>query len=221
MSTRILRFSALLAFTLLFAITLRRRHQTALRVAIAGLVHGHADGFFSHSLNRTDIQIVGSRRTGPRALRSLRRKIPSRRFALSRRSRRSSPRHQTASGPRLHLYLRSPQSRRTLRALRNSGNDGKTAGRLPTKTRKPSPRRPRRKNPSARQLRNLLVPKQPRRLRICCTPAPSAMFAKSWSMMDTRARRKSMSTRNFSNGSPTPNSTAAEHSSISAATAPI
>jgi glucose-fructose oxidoreductase len=29
-----------------------------LRVAIAGLVHGHAQGFFSHSLNRTDIQIV-------------------------------------------------------------------------------------------------------------------------------------------------------------------
>jgi glucose-fructose oxidoreductase len=30
-----------------------------LRVAIAGLVHGHAEGFFSHSLNRKDIQIVG------------------------------------------------------------------------------------------------------------------------------------------------------------------
>src|SRR6266567_4537854 len=29
-----------------------------LRVAIAGLVHGHAQGFFSHSLHRTDIQIV-------------------------------------------------------------------------------------------------------------------------------------------------------------------
>jgi predicted dehydrogenase len=29
-----------------------------LRVAIAGLVHGHADGFFSHSLHRADIQIV-------------------------------------------------------------------------------------------------------------------------------------------------------------------
>lgn len=30
-----------------------------LRVALAGLVHGHADGFFSHSLGRKDIQIVG------------------------------------------------------------------------------------------------------------------------------------------------------------------
>jgi glucose-fructose oxidoreductase len=29
-----------------------------LRVAIAGLVHGHVDGFFSHSLHRADIQIV-------------------------------------------------------------------------------------------------------------------------------------------------------------------
>jgi hypothetical protein len=29
-----------------------------LRVAIAGLVHGHADGFFSNSLHRADIQIV-------------------------------------------------------------------------------------------------------------------------------------------------------------------
>ena len=30
-----------------------------LRVAIAGLVHGHAGGFFSHALQRKDIQIVG------------------------------------------------------------------------------------------------------------------------------------------------------------------
>lgn len=30
-----------------------------LRVALAGLVHGHADGFFSHSLGRKDVQIVG------------------------------------------------------------------------------------------------------------------------------------------------------------------
>jgi predicted dehydrogenase len=30
-----------------------------LRVAIAGLVHGHADGFFSRSLGRRDIRIVG------------------------------------------------------------------------------------------------------------------------------------------------------------------
>jgi predicted dehydrogenase len=29
-----------------------------LRVAIAGLVHGHASGFFSHALQRSDIQIV-------------------------------------------------------------------------------------------------------------------------------------------------------------------
>jgi predicted dehydrogenase len=33
--------------------------RAPLRVAIAGLVHGHAEGFFSHSLSRTDIQIVG------------------------------------------------------------------------------------------------------------------------------------------------------------------
>lgn len=58
MSTCILRFSVLLAFTLLFAITLPADTKPALRVAIAGLVHGHADGFFSHSINRTDIQIV-------------------------------------------------------------------------------------------------------------------------------------------------------------------
>jgi predicted dehydrogenase len=30
-----------------------------LRVVIAGLVHGHADGFLSHAVKRTDIQIVG------------------------------------------------------------------------------------------------------------------------------------------------------------------
>jgi len=33
--------------------------EQPLRVAIAGLVHGHADGFFSHSLGRGDIRIVG------------------------------------------------------------------------------------------------------------------------------------------------------------------
>src|ERR1700749_2584112 len=30
-----------------------------LRVAIAGLVHGHVDGFFEHSAHRPDIKIVG------------------------------------------------------------------------------------------------------------------------------------------------------------------
>jgi predicted dehydrogenase len=43
----------------LFAITLPAADtKPRLRVAIAGLVHGHADGFFSHSLNRPEIQIV-------------------------------------------------------------------------------------------------------------------------------------------------------------------
>ncbi len=30
-----------------------------LRVAVVGLVHGHASGFFAQSLHRPDIQIVG------------------------------------------------------------------------------------------------------------------------------------------------------------------
>ena len=30
-----------------------------LRVAIAGMVHGHVEGFLQHSLHRSDIQIVG------------------------------------------------------------------------------------------------------------------------------------------------------------------
>lgn len=33
--------------------------QAPLRVGIAGLVHGHVDGFFSHALGRPEIQIVG------------------------------------------------------------------------------------------------------------------------------------------------------------------
>src|SRR5204863_10042795 len=33
--------------------------QAPLRVAIAGLVHGHAEGFFQNSGHRQDIQIVG------------------------------------------------------------------------------------------------------------------------------------------------------------------
>ena len=53
----------LLALTTLLACVTSARaagsDQPQLRVAIAGLVHGHADGFFSHSLGRSDIQIVG------------------------------------------------------------------------------------------------------------------------------------------------------------------
>src|SRR5260221_1598366 len=58
MPLRLFRLAAQLAFTLLFAATLFADTKPPLRVAIAGLVHGHADGFFSHSLNRSDIQIV-------------------------------------------------------------------------------------------------------------------------------------------------------------------
>jgi predicted dehydrogenase len=36
-----------------------KAQPTPLRVAVAGLVHGHADGFFSHTLGRRDVQIVG------------------------------------------------------------------------------------------------------------------------------------------------------------------
>jgi predicted dehydrogenase len=59
MPPRFLHLAAQLAFTLLFAAALPAADtKPPLRVAIAGLVHGHADGFFSHSLNRSDIQIV-------------------------------------------------------------------------------------------------------------------------------------------------------------------
>src|SRR5215470_5509497 len=36
-----------------------RQPAQPLRVAVAGLVHGHADGLLSHALGRTDVQIVG------------------------------------------------------------------------------------------------------------------------------------------------------------------
>jgi len=59
MPTGFLRYSALIAVTLLFVIALPAADtKPPLRVVIAGLVHGHADGFFSHSLNRSDIQII-------------------------------------------------------------------------------------------------------------------------------------------------------------------
>jgi scyllo-inositol 2-dehydrogenase (NADP+) len=50
--------------TLLFAMLTASGAQTAtnagpLRVAIAGMVHGHVEGFFQRSLHRPDIQIVG------------------------------------------------------------------------------------------------------------------------------------------------------------------
>src|SRR5437016_6207553 len=58
MLIRLFRLTAQLAVILLFAAALPADTKLPLRVAIAGLVHGHADGFFSHSLHRTDIQIV-------------------------------------------------------------------------------------------------------------------------------------------------------------------
>ena len=59
MPTIFLRYGAQIAITLLFAMALPAADtKPPLRVVIAGLVHGHADGFFSHSLNRSDIQIV-------------------------------------------------------------------------------------------------------------------------------------------------------------------
>jgi predicted dehydrogenase len=59
MPTTFLRNGALIAITLLFAIVLPAADtKPPLRIVVAGLVHGHADGFFSHSLNRPEIQIV-------------------------------------------------------------------------------------------------------------------------------------------------------------------
>jgi scyllo-inositol 2-dehydrogenase (NADP+) len=51
---------ALLSAGLLTAFTATSAQTTApLRVAIAGMVHGHVEGFLQHSLHRPDIQIVG------------------------------------------------------------------------------------------------------------------------------------------------------------------
>src|SRR5215470_10018911 len=44
---------------LVFGPTFLAAEAPPLRVAIAGLVHGHAGGFFSQALPRKDIQIVG------------------------------------------------------------------------------------------------------------------------------------------------------------------
>ena len=52
-------FTLLLAWALLTVPVLRAAETQPLRVAIAGLVHGHVEGFFSNSLHRPDIRIVG------------------------------------------------------------------------------------------------------------------------------------------------------------------
>src|ERR1044071_7392491 len=53
------RLVFLLPLLALVALQTSGRPQPPLRVAVAGLVHGHADGFLSHVLGRTDVQIVG------------------------------------------------------------------------------------------------------------------------------------------------------------------
>ena len=56
-------FRILLAALLLTTLAASRAQTAAsgvpLRVAIAGMVHGHVEGFLQHSLHRADIQIVG------------------------------------------------------------------------------------------------------------------------------------------------------------------
>ncbi|HEV8074533.1 MAG TPA: Gfo/Idh/MocA family oxidoreductase, partial [Candidatus Acidoferrum sp.] len=53
------RISTLLLAWALFGVPILRAAESApLRVAIAGLVHGHVEGFFSNSIHRPDIQIV-------------------------------------------------------------------------------------------------------------------------------------------------------------------
>jgi predicted dehydrogenase len=62
-----MRYSLFFVLTLFFTVTPYSFGQTSsaepsqapLRVAIAGLVHGHAEGFFQKSAHRQDIQIVG------------------------------------------------------------------------------------------------------------------------------------------------------------------
>jgi predicted dehydrogenase len=58
MPFRPLRLGALLSAVLFSAALPAADTKPPLRVVVAGLVHGHADGFFSHSLNRPEIQIV-------------------------------------------------------------------------------------------------------------------------------------------------------------------
>jgi predicted dehydrogenase len=52
-------FTFLLAWALLAGPVLCAAESEPLRVAIAGLVHGHVDGFFSNSTHRPEIHIVG------------------------------------------------------------------------------------------------------------------------------------------------------------------
>src|ERR1700758_1301289 len=52
--------ATVLAIGMTFAVTTTHpQEKPPLRVAIAGLVHGHVDGFFRSALKRQDIQIVG------------------------------------------------------------------------------------------------------------------------------------------------------------------
>src|SRR5690348_1032719 len=64
-----MRFRTPLVFAWVLTMALPRSHgliaeadgtsAAPLRLGVAGLVHGHVLGFLDHSLNRSDIQIVG------------------------------------------------------------------------------------------------------------------------------------------------------------------
>ena len=120
MRTRPWPFVAVVLAALAFVLAPARAQEAPpLKLAIAGLVHGHVSGFLRNALARPDVQIVGVYRSGSGAAAAVRRAAEARRRRHLHRPRRDA-RSDEARGRRVvHQHLRS--SRPSSRPRRRSG----------------------------------------------------------------------------------------------------
>ncbi len=131
-----------------------------LRVAIAGMVHGHVEGFLQHSLHRPDIQIVGFAEPDTQVADALRGAVQSRPQSDLCRSGRHAAEDPPAGCPGVHQHLRSPKSRGNMRPPRRPRDDGKAAGSQRRRCARHRRRRAPGQDPGAGELRDLLVSQQ-------------------------------------------------------------
>ena len=180
-----------------------------LRVAIAGMVHGHVEGFLQHSLHRPDIQIVGIFGARPASVCALRSAIQSRPQFDLYRSRRHAAEDASASRSGVHQYLRSSKSGGDMRPPWHPGHDGKAAGGQRRGCARHRGCRAQGQDPGAGELRDHRGIAAIMRPMTWSTTNPLATFARWSSTTAIRDRKKSMSAPSSWPGSTIPSSNGA------------
>ena len=198
------------------------QEKPPMRLAIAGLVHGHVGAFVRLVQKRSDVQIVGVFEPDAAAPAELRRHVSTfpktARFTdLATMIDRTHPEAIAGfTNTRDHPVVveaaaRAPRAR----------HDGEAACGEQRRRAADPPRRRGGRDPGAGQLRDHLVPEPRRDLDAAeGTARPPARSARWSRWTATTAPRRSTCSRSSWTGCPTRRATAAARSSISAATAP-